>query len=616
MAGRGEKKVLPGERLRIEASFYNTLVDIVKDWKRNHGKIGPGINSNLIQSNLTALVRNDTGDDLTPSFQIVRLEDSVPHSGLENDRIAVNRRIAFSGMVPDSETDAIAILQAPVLDGDIIKGVVAGVTVCRVRINDDTDEWANPVVGETGFLDSNSVGQVRILKKSTVGSGDVFDCIVHLIGNAPGSVPEIPPIPFGGGGNANLSWIAGLTKASCLKLSIVDAYGRCLHDTDVTQSIEGMYTDATAEEWIAPIDPDTSDPATINIGGRDYTPTFRRTGTNGPELILTRAIAGSPGSSSYTMKMTEISDNDYVLFSGGDTSLCRGTKALDGRPSANIVRIMVEWSGEFCNYGTASCGGVTLPQPPTVYAKLLTGDSFRFGGDPDETFPMVAPSVFSGGGGWAYHDGSSYTISIDTCVTSFFNLDIGGSSYPSYFTLGFSPVGDYPILFSVSDPWLFVFIHHTTGEYVWSFSDDAGLDMSTVVDPFKYPASNGTVPATVTASVTAKVGDFTDFPDTIGFNKSAIGAPTGTQAGRHGFVASGSFSAFGQTQSPIIAGAGHYSGANITGAVSWIVPAFTYTNAAGDAYSVLASSYTADPFSATFDIDDGAGNTCTIVVVE
>lgn len=198
MAVNGEGKVAVGDPLRINANTWNDILDMLRTYKRNRMSISGMSESALIQSKLTVLIKNGAGG-LLPVFSIVRLSDSV--IDVPDDRLAVNRRPAFHGLVPISGNDSIAISQGPVPDNEYVAAVFQGVTVCRVLMEDLEHEWANPLADTVTHLISSACGQVRILQIwEDVGSGateGVYLALVQLTGKV-----DCDDISGGSGGGA------------------------------------------------------------------------------------------------------------------------------------------------------------------------------------------------------------------------------------------------------------------------------------------------------------------------------------------------------------------------------------------------------------------------------
>lgn len=196
--GGNFRKVQSGDRLRIPAITWNNILDVVRSLQMNLAKIGAGQPTSSIDPRLTVYVRNSTGVDLIKNYNVLRIVDTVyNHADKPNDS---NRQIALDGFTPNSSDNAIVITQGPVNQDKLERACISGVTLCRVLMNDSSHEWANPVNGETEYLESANTGQARILwhgfpsGDEWVGSGSgppageelesgIEWAIVHLIGS-------------------------------------------------------------------------------------------------------------------------------------------------------------------------------------------------------------------------------------------------------------------------------------------------------------------------------------------------------------------------------------------------------------------------------------------------
>ena len=177
MAIEPERKVSRGDRLQIPAATYNSLIDMLRAYKRNKALVGAQNPASTIFSHNTVLVKNLTGIDLIESFKILRLSDII--TDLQDDPYAFSKRPVFGGYIPQTEDDAIAITSMPavgipvigsesgLIDSgpteDIIPAVISGITLALVKLNNLTDEWANPTPDNVDYLTSASTGQARIL---------------------------------------------------------------------------------------------------------------------------------------------------------------------------------------------------------------------------------------------------------------------------------------------------------------------------------------------------------------------------------------------------------------------------------------------------------------------
>jgi len=187
MKDNNEMKVRRGERVTIPAATWNNIVDASKKIKRTRFNPDLSINAgsleSLIKSNICVFVRNASNYDMEEGFCIMRLSGTIGDATV--DKYLVNRRPAFDGFIPQRADDAIAILQAPLMLDDTTKGVISGITVCKVLMVDMQHEWCNPTPEEHRWMTSAPTGQARILWFGSLnesGLENIYVAVVHLIG--------------------------------------------------------------------------------------------------------------------------------------------------------------------------------------------------------------------------------------------------------------------------------------------------------------------------------------------------------------------------------------------------------------------------------------------------
>lgn len=212
MGSGNERKVRTGERLRISAETWNSVIDSIRKDKRDRGAVGRGGVTNGITPTLDILILNRTAIIL-PLYAVVKLQKAVGIADGES-KVGIAKRPLLTGIIPVSANDAIGIVQTAMGKGDISTAIISGVTVCNILINDSLHEFANPIPGRTDVLGSAACGQVRILtilvtnfrgsgSGTDGGSGSgategVSTALVQLIGNCvdPGiAVSEVDGAP-------------------------------------------------------------------------------------------------------------------------------------------------------------------------------------------------------------------------------------------------------------------------------------------------------------------------------------------------------------------------------------------------------------------------------------
>lgn len=150
------QRLSPGQKLKgISSRFYNVLVDVVQEKISSDAFMSNGM-SNLRQA---IQIYNTTGTDLD-QFAIVGLGDvSV---------IPVDDEVQFrdeQSFIADSPTAAgrFAIIQDPIPDGDIGRGLLFGISKVQVSVTNTAHPYATPIDGDVVKMDSGFVGKAAIL---------------------------------------------------------------------------------------------------------------------------------------------------------------------------------------------------------------------------------------------------------------------------------------------------------------------------------------------------------------------------------------------------------------------------------------------------------------------
>jgi hypothetical protein len=177
-----EKKVTRGAPASIPASTWNAVIDAVKTHKRTRWSGGqPSLTSKLYPSK-TCLVRNTLAAYSDP-FKIFKLGDAVLSA--ESDGLNLGAPFAHDGATPTTDC-AFAVVTEPLAANELGTGVFSGMAVCWVKMNTNTDEWADPVDGESRFLESTDCGgQARIVWHGDLDGAPAAGCeiaVINIIG--------------------------------------------------------------------------------------------------------------------------------------------------------------------------------------------------------------------------------------------------------------------------------------------------------------------------------------------------------------------------------------------------------------------------------------------------
>jgi hypothetical protein len=150
------KKVQPGDKLRIPAATFNTMIDAADDFLRRRNSVTRKRPPQADTGPHSVLVRNDTGEDC-PRFGILE-----PWTGLvftpEDDPGLFLHTWAFKGRKPsDWQAGAaqfLLITIEPIAAGKVGHAVIDGITPVRLDLTDTSHEFAVPLHNDTGKLQS------------------------------------------------------------------------------------------------------------------------------------------------------------------------------------------------------------------------------------------------------------------------------------------------------------------------------------------------------------------------------------------------------------------------------------------------------------------------------
>lgn len=363
MGTGNEAKVRPGEEMRIDSTTWNDLIDMLRWYKRSLGDLGGKNWSQFTHPTLTCLISNETGEDFTDCYRIVRLQD-MAYEPDERTKFAFGKRPVVNGYIPSSNLDHIAIVQQPISGGagafedsggsggpvvsKIATAVFRGMSLVRLKLNDTADQWAVSVAGQTGYMESATAGIAKIIDVmpdpfvSGEGpdygdSGEVLVlALVDLVNNLGGD----------GGGDGTLcslnglGWTVGGGLGQTYHMTTCRRGGAC--DCGEAE-IDRIEADSTRVAGFQDLNP-------ITICGVVY------------DRIEFSGIGGSNAQFPY-LKLTRASDqvvfdghldtwgNGFVVFAFGGPHFCKGQRA--GDCADNVYRIKIEcictaiegWSG-------------------------------------------------------------------------------------------------------------------------------------------------------------------------------------------------------------------------------------------------------------------------------
>jgi hypothetical protein len=178
------KKVQSGDKLKIPASTYNAFIDAAQAVKDNNNFLSA---TNKNSDSRKVIVQNNSGGNLD-KFEILGI--SAPYVTPTDNETDFQNRITIVGITPDIDDHKgkFIVLQEPIPNGKIGRGILAGETIVKINVIDEDHNYAEVTDSQSGYLTSTDSGSARILWKKS-GTGQVWAYI--RIGDS------YPPVLFG-----------------------------------------------------------------------------------------------------------------------------------------------------------------------------------------------------------------------------------------------------------------------------------------------------------------------------------------------------------------------------------------------------------------------------------
>ncbi len=173
--GDNFRKVRAGQKLKIPAEVWNTLLEVAEKEKNQRHSI-QAEDSLLPRQSGIIKVRNQTGGPLN-QFSIVQLD--VPIIQPANNLNEFKRQVTFTGLIPSAGVGSrFAVLLQPLNPNKIGLAVAAGVVAARLDVSSPLYACAEPTIGSTASLRCVPHGPATILW--TENSGATRWAIVRL----------------------------------------------------------------------------------------------------------------------------------------------------------------------------------------------------------------------------------------------------------------------------------------------------------------------------------------------------------------------------------------------------------------------------------------------------
>lgn len=164
------EKASKGEPLRIEATTWNTLVDVAAAHRARQTPFGSKGTTYRPPDTDVVLVKNDSGGD-RDRFSVLGID--TPIIAPSDNQAEFDNRPAFSASLPAAanHVGGWCLLIEPIASGRVGRAVVSGVTPAIITVNDVSDHYVDIADGDDE-LSSGQWGAARILwKESGTGSG-------------------------------------------------------------------------------------------------------------------------------------------------------------------------------------------------------------------------------------------------------------------------------------------------------------------------------------------------------------------------------------------------------------------------------------------------------------
>jgi hypothetical protein len=169
-------KIKPGDFLPgIPSRPWNDMLDLLSEWKGGKLGRGPG-GAGVGQGDGIVSVHNGTGDDL-PRFSVLGITGFLisPADNLSNFK---NSPCLRGGVPIATDLERFVILQQPCRQDAIADGLLLGLSPVQIDVIDETDDYADLIVGDTAKLRSQPYGSAWIAYKES-GTGTKWGLVVH-----------------------------------------------------------------------------------------------------------------------------------------------------------------------------------------------------------------------------------------------------------------------------------------------------------------------------------------------------------------------------------------------------------------------------------------------------
>ncbi|NCA67835.1 MAG: hypothetical protein EOM87_07220 [Clostridia bacterium] len=163
------KKVQSGDKLKIPASTYNAFIDAAQAVKDKSNFLS---STNKNSDSRKVIVQNNSGGNLD-KFEILGI--SAPYVTPTDNETDFQNRITIVGITPDIDDHKgkFIVLQEPIPNGKIGRGIISGETIVKINVVDEDHKYADVTDATSTYLTSSDSGSARILWKES-GTGVVW----------------------------------------------------------------------------------------------------------------------------------------------------------------------------------------------------------------------------------------------------------------------------------------------------------------------------------------------------------------------------------------------------------------------------------------------------------
>lgn len=205
---------------------YNEFLRLVRASKQAATKFGA---QSIDEQGVTAWIKNTTASKV-PAFGVLAIDAPIIAPDTDSSSTATvgfRSRIAFNGIAPSTSVPhygKFAVLQEPCPAGFMVPAVIAGITHCKLNINDADDCAAEITNGQTSYLNSQQHGSARILWKESGTGTDKWATV--LVGSWVGAMLGKTDAAIAKGASGTVSIWSGVEGSEADTGVNVTAYNR------------------------------------------------------------------------------------------------------------------------------------------------------------------------------------------------------------------------------------------------------------------------------------------------------------------------------------------------------------------------------------------------------